>query len=435
MDNNMSYDTEIDLLSLLAYLVRRWKSIVAAMLVFAILLAGFKMLTGDSPEVSPDTAAKYEHSLQDYEHKKQILESSIAATKQHMSDLNNAFGNSVLFHIDPSACPQASSTLVIQAEENSASLLSAFAAHVYSADYSSLESDLGLRTGEIYDLIFCTPNIEGNTLEIVCCYTELEGAKAILDEVLSAVKAFSADIEKALGVHQLLAVTEASSISTCDYVADIHYAWYDTYTKENSVLTSSENTLKALAAPSSPYASGMSVPLFAVIGALLGAFLIAAYHCVVYIFAAKVRTDADIQNVTHAPLMAIYGNGIKERGFGKLAAAIEGSKYRADAAYTTAKAAAFLRALDTEYKEVLVLGLEAEEKIEMLKSQLGSAATERSISFCPAGIDGAAEIQLVENADAVIIAAERNISRMRAVHQKAELSRMTDKPVVGCVLV
>ena len=196
-----------------------------------------------------------------------------------------------------------------------------------------------------------------------------------------------------------------------------------------------EHSIAAITTIPVPDVHDLGIVKFTLIGSIIGTLIIVIFHLAVYIAGVKVRTVSDIQNVTSADVVFVYSKTQNEKGLGKLAALLEGRAYHTASHCTTVQLREFLSESANMPKEILLFGLESKEKLEMLKQQLGSDYNNCKLTFCPADACGNSEKELVENSDAVIIAAEKDVTKMRTAKQKADLAKASGKPIVACILV
>ena len=105
MDYNNVYEQEIDLKDLIFAVLHRWRMILAAAVVLALLLGGYKALrtynhNNDDASIL-EAKAQYEKDLEAYNQRVSVCEREIANLEEDIDRQEDYLENSILMNMSP----------------------------------------------------------------------------------------------------------------------------------------------------------------------------------------------------------------------------------------------------------------------------------------------------------------------------------------------
>ena len=142
-NNYTDYEEEIDLIDLLFYLLRRWRPIMLAALLFAAILGAYKVTTGvreqQNTELVQKEKERYEADKTVYEQTKDGYERDIASLLKSMEAQDAYLENSVLMKINPFAKSVARADIAVNVNTTltESEVLSSDPADAYVKAYAS----------------------------------------------------------------------------------------------------------------------------------------------------------------------------------------------------------------------------------------------------------------------------------------------------------
>ena len=109
-------EIEINLLDLLHYILRRWRSVLVCAVLLCVLLGGFKVVKGISTLGSTDLKEDqktYESQLEGYTLSKEQFENQIKELTQSIQNKADYYEHSVLMKLDPKTAYRGTLTFVV----------------------------------------------------------------------------------------------------------------------------------------------------------------------------------------------------------------------------------------------------------------------------------------------------------------------------------
>ena len=153
MDKNVKH-REIRVSTLWYRILKQWRVLLIAGLIFAVLGAGYKYAgmaaaNASAREEAVDTQDAQETGNADEQ--SAAYDEIITRSQQQMQDVQSYLGETILGKIDPSSEPVASATYVIMQQSDAASA-------AYSPDYAAQEMSLALQNDLDWEAIAKTQN-------------------------------------------------------------------------------------------------------------------------------------------------------------------------------------------------------------------------------------------------------------------------------------
>lgn len=433
---------------LLFAVLYQWKPILAAALVLAVLLGGYKAVSAfNAPD--PDAQEKYQTELEKYESKKAALEQSAATIERNLAGQKTYLEESVLMGLDPYAFYEASMVLYVdngyqimpdtgyQDPDNTGAILQAYLS-AFTGDQVVLEAaeNLELEARYLRELLKVTVNdtagMPNHVLTVTVRYSDQIGAERILAVLEGRLEAVSAQVSGSVGSHSVSVVSKSCGLRTDITLVTAQKAETDRVNTLMTDLDKTKTSLKNLQAPVQEGDSGKDVAKYAILGAAVGVVLVAAAACVAHIASGKVYSQRVLEARTAVNVIAKLADPEKKRKnpVDRWLRKLEGRA--ADRPDAGRLAAATVRSCCAGGKTLLVTGDASGETCRALAEKLNL----KDIKVIPCGslLEDPKAVEALVSCDCVLLAEKRGCSSYENISRaKAQISRQ-GKDLIGCVL-
>lgn len=315
---------------LLAAMIRAWKGICAALLVFALLLGGYQtyrqISRARAPENSPEKIEeRYQTALEEYEINKEDLQRSLDNQEKSLASKEEYLENSILLQIDPYDKYVTNIVFTFTDIDESAQL---FRYPNTAADYlpkkirsqylelwksMDLSKDIGLSKyagiqSKYLSEIVSVSSLDGELVSIEAAGPAPSETEELADAVYNYFEAHREVISKSSAQHNFTLVNKTTKNIIDDALN----------TKRESLETEIENlrkdiedtkeSLEALKEPQpdetySITAIVKSVVKYVILGAAIGIFLGCAFVCCKWLFTGRVSNSFQLERVANAPFL------------------------------------------------------------------------------------------------------------------------------------
>lgn len=413
----------------------RWKWMVLAAVICAVLLGGMEFLSGGDTETMDATAITSETQLKIDHHRQtlQLAEVGIAAQEDYLNNsrlmsLNAYSAYTAGFHLYP--CP-ASLQNVAEGTvpyDNTARILRSYAVFFTRADtIESLADDFGMEPKYMAELV--RANITGTeSLTVTVRGENPEEAARLATAVRGLIDNQTMAVNETIEAHDLT-IIDFQTGPRVD--SDLQSAQNDAQQKllnlKNSRVTSTVELEKLL--PSELMSGGPNPALFAVVGAALGIFLVAALACVGYIGSSKVYSGKVLREYTGLTVLGCVRSDKKRGPVERWLRRLEG---RADYDKTDVAALNIINRFEDK-KKLLIMGSYAEKTVASIIGLL----QEKGITCILCGDPGesAEALKQLPGCDGVVLVETCGQSRYDDVIWAKETAEAQGKAPIGCVLI
>ena len=181
-----------------------------------------------------------------------------------------------------------------------------------------------------------------------------------------------------------------------------------------------------------------SIVKFALIGFVVGVFVVAGIVCVQFLAAGRVYSAKELKRSCGLPILGALASE-KSKTAQKLDAALnraEGRPNGSTDAEMLCLMAETIRSRAPQARRVLVTGDLPAEQLTALAAALQATDALRSVTVTAAEsiLKAAATVQQVNLADSIVLAADCACSRYAAVNDQNEQIRRLGKSVLGCIV-
>ncbi len=453
---NREYEREINLRDLFFDLLYRWRSLLIAALLGAVLLTGFQfchMEIAHRQGRQTKAERKYEIKLESHRNSIRNARNSVETYARLIEEKQDYLDQSLYMKLDSQNEWMAYKQYYIKVDP---SVLDAFpkdmqedpADYVASVYTSTLKADLNaeemealLGTGrsefidELVD-IYADNTTNTVTLEIVGASEEAVRAQmAYFDERLWAVSRPQA---LKIGEHTLTLMAEDTLLRMDDELSDKKDEINQKLIELQESLTEQRETLIALEGKKEPSAPGKRPWRDGLIGFVLGGLLLAGIYAAKYAMGGRLHTGNELVEHYGIPVFGEYWKSRARRpgrGLDRLFESWERRRGDADDEAVLAGIAALLREKYAGGK-VLLVGTVAEEKLRSLAERLRDELEDGVALDVRAGFPAdASAVSAAGNADAVLLVEEKHRSDTRAIEREIEILAIGSANVGGCILL
>ena len=453
---NKNYDMEIDLRDLFFELLYKWRSLVAAALIGAILLAGLQYYSVSSTHAQGKQTKEekqFEIDLENYRDSVKNAQNNIRTYNKLIKEKNDYLEQSVYMTLDSQNVWSAAKRFYIKMDQSVLDALpqgiqedpADYVASVYtstlktSLDEAEMEALLGTGKREYIDeLVTIGSDNASNTITLRVYGPDEETVIGQLDYFVDRMETVCQPMAQEVGAHTLTLVGENVNARTDSNLS----AKQDEINKQiagwQKALKDQREELNELEGKKEPSAPGMHLVRYGVIGFLLGAILLAAIYLVKYVAAKKLRSGRELNDRFGVQVLGEYAHSRARRpgkGLDRLFEKWEFKHAVADPKVVEAN----LGALMTERfagRKLLLTGTCAQQKLDALAGSLRG----RMPGACEIAAKGdilvnADAITAVKDADAVILVEEKHASRIADIERAAELLIISEADVGGSIVL
>lgn len=464
MEPNNNYEQEIDLKDLMFTVLRRWRPIIVIAVVFAVLLGGLKTLKGISQlsdeEYVKKNQEEYDMNLEQYTSTKERLEKEITNLQENIESQQEYKEKSILMNINPYDEYVETATfyiatdyeimpgMVYQNPNTATSILKAYMSiaqngEMYNYVLGKMKNKMGIRY--LKELVKIEPDYSNNMLDITVIGDTRKTASEVMGYIKDSIASSGESITQAIGEHENNLVDESQFVTVDLELDRIQKDFSTNMDQLDTSLKAKTKELSDLEEPKNSLLSKMSVLKsaikYAVLGGVLGAFMMVFFLCVAFLMSDKLVNEKELKRRYGIMVLGVFKRQNKKRAFAfvdKWLDKIEGIALREmedERTFSVVAANAMNYMEQGSVKDVLLVGTVDSEKLEQvrvgLSSLLGSAVLNVGGNL---GKDAQA-IKKAASCDAVIIVEQRGLSMFGGIEQELDLVRSLSKKVIGCIVL
>lgn len=418
----------------------RWRWIVAVALIFAVILGG---ITGISQwKAASDVASDemVQAAMTAYENQKQLLEKAEEDAQKMVESQEEYNLNSAIMSLDPYGVYKASVALTVltdkeiqyEAEDNTSAILHAYAAHLSSDKViDAMATEMKMESKYLNELILMeNGGSKTKCLSITVSYPDKEGAEKILTMLTAEVENANIEVTKNLGKHNYsytASVDERIDLTIIDK--------QDEATKRletlRTALTAAQQQRNALQKPSFGVSASLKkVVILAIVGAFLGACLVAGCAWFGHIVSNKVYSARVLKNKTGLRILGCVPAAGKKNPIDAWLRKLEGRSLGED---RLSVAIATVKNYCADGQNVLIAGDCAQADMAPIAEALKNLGVNVTVGGSLLRDPGAPE--KLPAADCVLLVEKCGCSNYANILLTAERIADQNKPLLGCVLV
>ena len=463
---------EVSLPRLLLLTFRSWRSMLAAGLILAILLAGMKVMREYSNRsVSNEAHEEYLAQMAMYDASVQSYSSAIERFQTKIDAKQNYFNDSVLMQINPHQECVSSVSMVVRtpglenadetksnaAQTESGSIVNASnVVHAYNdfikngISYESFAQELGVPEQSVRELVLVIVDQFhfSSVFQIQARSADMDFSARLMDYILQQIEEKKGAFRDTLGEYELNVVSCNVETVVDTVLLQQQTDLQNTIATMQRNLQTSQTALKELIKPTEATGASMKQILkhgikYGVVGMAGGIFLMILLHAIRILMKGRILTDDELnvayglRNIITLPAGASRREprSFIDRFVEKLVSDAPDMSSAAANDVLIAKVEN-LSAAD-EIRKVLLVGTVGGTRLESFANRLSKRAKESGspITFeASADIDKDAEaVRRLRTADACIVVEEVGETAYRDAAEVIELLLASGKPVLGTV--
>lgn len=452
------YEEEINLKQLVIYVLRKWRTMLAAAVVLGLLIGGAKTAKGfmnlQDPVKVEASLKESELVLQNYETAKEQLTNQMAEYNRQLDDYQRYAENALYMRIDPYAVYQESVTYVVTTDYQilpnmtyqtlnwMGPVLSAYSSVATSVTLKDLPPEGQAGLSEEWDadsldkLITVETNTNDGKLTITASAESEARAKAILQAVKDKVEGNQENIAKAAGKHSLSMITEKSSITVDQTMINDREMRLRNISSLREAADKAVEKYKKLSEPEDTALSTGSVIKggikFLILGGLMGAFLAFFFFCMQFLTNGKLNNIDCLKECYQTRILAVLSKEQKSGWIDRILDRIEGNKANQKSSERSLYVAA--ASLSRHAENIAVAGTAAKENKEKIVETLRKS---EELSIVDAGdiLSDPEAVRKIRSAGSVILVEAKNESAMSDIQEEAELLQSMGVPLEGFIIV
>lgn len=418
---------------LLFSILYRWKPLLIVGLICGLLLGSVELLSQTDSVTLKTTSMTPENQLLIEQ-----LEDSIELNEKYIAEQTVYLKESVFMQLDPYAAYTASFHIFVQPDvpedaveavlfDPTEGIMRAYRSYLSSNEtMETVSKQVDIPANYLQELITYDTSYE-NCTGITARGRSAQEAQKISDALQAQIEAYTETVNKDVAAHSTIYIPLASGPKLDN---SLYSSQASAYQKLNTLKTSvvdAETELKRL--KPTELVPGSSDPLlFAVVGVVLGMFLVALYSCVVYVAGSKVYSAQTLKDRTGVAILGCFCG----RKYGPVAQLLRKAEGRNPYKKTDA-VSVNLRNHCADYKNLLILGTFDPDAVKELKAVLDKAGISCSVCGDPANC--AEALEQLPKCDSVVLVQTCGLSRYEQVVWQIETVESYNKPLLGCILI
>lgn len=292
MDYENTYEREIDLKELMFAVLRKWRPILAAAVVLALLLGGFKAVSAQrSLNSAGDEDDSYAAALEEYEQKLEICNREIDNLTSDIVNQQKYVEDSILMNTSPYDVWEAKAELFVETDKSgdseygtdnlTATVMRAYQSALTSGELlSEIGADMGMEERYLQELITVTIGLDDyyrlddlmtvqnrdngftirnqkdnhyimqdNLLTIQVRHKDEEEARKLLTQLLDGMELFQDRIRSGIALHTVKEISNSVSSKVDLSLADQQSGERDRLNRLNASLEEKKKELEDIKSP------------------------------------------------------------------------------------------------------------------------------------------------------------------------------------------
>ena len=488
---NEEDESEISLRDLLYHILRQWRVILAAVVLFCILLGGFKLIKGFSELKSGDVSENYkayESELEEYTINKNRLQDQIKVLTQSIQDKGEYHDHSVLMNLNPDAAYRSTLTYIVNATKDDTlvekdkslhtvinrrmnSVLGAYASLIQNGTILSKVGEtkgLNLNQKQLAELVYVQTDYQAKLLHITIVGKTEKQVQGIMDAVQDEMQNAGLHIASPASYYQLELVSsyigeDAGSLIPIGTVPEdgtsgndaVYQTSIDILQKEyvqavadmQEQLLTCNDQLKELEEPVAPAGISKSSIIkdsikYAFLGAVVGAFLMTLFYAMQYIFSGRLMTCDYLNDNYGLMVLADYHAPIRNRlnSVDKLITRMNGiteERQSLKCVYALGAANISAQMKKSNASKILLAGNVDTSAFDDAATALKEKLQVTGVEVVSAGNinENVAAVQKLQDADEVVLIEQLGGSRLQDIKKELQMLRKLEKDILGVIVL
>lgn len=493
MDERKMYEgrDEVDLVALMLSVAHKYRQIIAAALIGALLLGGLNIAKSFLSKRTVETASvdevqtqiadadkEYEQELIKYytekseydkavnEYTDQLRQIQIDQKKAEadIQNLNQYAEKSVLINLNPDCVYTENVELSVsndykiipemgyQDPDYIVPLLDSYVKILSGHDtMNPIAGQIGIEERYLEELVEISADTGAHALSISVISDSMERSKAIMEALLTRQENVKETVEQAIGTHEVKQLTSFSGVTVQDSVRDTQSAFrvglagleknkdalQDAYDLAMQNLETEKRNLAVLKFPEKSSGIG-SVVKYAVLGAILGIVVVMGCATVRFISGGKASSAGELCRYSGVPVLGrLAGEATqKQKGLDAWLNKLERRPNGGENEETIRLIAALVRNLEPDAETVLLTGDLPAEQMQALcgKLQASPGMSGKKVTASACVLSSAQAVEQVVASDVVLLVADCTRTCIVDFQMQSDRIQKLGKKVFGCVV-
>ncbi len=454
MEQN-TYEQEIDLKDLMFAVLRRWRIIIAAAVVLAVVLGGYRAF---SVYKSQNDAAAIQTAQEEYEEAQELYEKNVANCEREVDNLiatieeqQNYLEKSLLMNMSPYDVWESKKVLFIKTDYQimpdmvyqnlnyTDTILASYRTGLTNLEFlAAVAESVGMEERYLAELV--TVSAGDNLLTLQVRGESEATATAIMEQLLDGVEHLQKQIKKGIGDHTVTEVSSSLGSLVDLTLLDTQKTQSDRLRTLNESLTAKQEELAALAEPTAPSSSRMEAVKagvkYAVLGGVLGAFLVVFFVCVGFLMSDKLYSAKELKNRYRVKILGTLplAGGRKLFFVDAWLRKMEGRADGKDEAVEYGLIAANISNYASDVRNILVIGTAGGKQVAAVAENLTGRLNGVKVVTGGNMLRDEQTLRELPECDGVVLVEQCGASSYSDVGMEIEKTRDLKKAVIGCVV-
>jgi len=459
MKDNM-YEQEIDLKDLMIAVFRKWRLILLAAIIFAVLLGGYKctkeLMNHRNEEYVSELKEQYSNDLEQYEQDKSRYEWNIEKLTASTAYQEKYRENSILMKADPYnkatamvdifvkilEIPHENGITVTPVDPADGIVMAYASGIVQGSILKSVSKQTGIDLMYLKELVKVTTDYDANMMNVSVTYTDEKGAEEILNGLLDHIESSCSEIQTNLGQHTIAIMNRNIGTIVDQSLADYQKNKLNDLTEMKKNLDDAEKALKELKEPSQPVALSKRSMLkegikYGVLGGFLGVFLVGFGVCIAFIMNGKLNMDGDLKSRFRLRFLGGFTEKGEKKAFSGIDAwldRLEGKEYISDEVIYDMLAANIGNWAD-KGTTILFTGTVGAGTLSKLVMKLQDRLPELQLGFAADMTRNTSTLRKISEFNEIILVETRKESRFRDIEKEIEIVSNMKKDFMGYIVL
>ena len=433
----------------------KWKTIVIWSLALALVLGlgkgALSFLNMRNLDLQENNAQQQKLQQDVYEAKKAALQQQIDANHENAQQQQKYLDESVLMNLDPYNLYEIYLSIYVdtnyqilpnmdyQNPDLTNAIIHSYIEFICNTDSTpALAEIVSTKPEYMPELLSVETPYDTQTMAFRIKAQDETTANQLLQFLIDRIQEARTDIAKIVGAHELH-VKEQYVRFTLD--ADLAQKQQEQINKLNDLndsITNLQTTKNELRAPTALVVSYTTVikdvVLFAIIGGILGAFLICMYAWVVHISTSKVYSAKTLTNHTGLQVLGCVGISPQKNKLDRKLAVLEG-RNTIDAEKQCALLACSIGALCGNVQRLMITGQTTSADRDILANALRQAMPNVQILDDGNLLEDLSARKALDPATPILLIEQCGTSSYAGIEQSVEIATSHGAPIIGCVLL
>lgn len=440
---------EVNLIDAMFYILYRWKKVAVVALILAVLMGGLKVISTTKSNAAIDNSAvneAYESALVSYREQAAEVQASIDTIEEVIAKQEKYNQESVLMNLDTNAFYEGMLNVYITSETEN--ILSLFQNLLKASNVQdTIATSMGWEVSHLSEVVSVsiTSNDSMNTTGMLSVRTDAptqEEAEQLLALYVEAYEGANTQIRDTVAEYDTKIMNQTVNRASSTTYNSTQAAARETLASYRNTLATYKKNLEALEEPMAPTLVLPVNPVragvkSAVIGAVLGVFLMICYFCVAFIASDKIYSADNLRLRKHIRIMGVLADASRKNAdpVTKLLRKLEGRQVVMDERKELELLAANVNNYRGGAEVILVAGTADETGILDVAGALKECLSE--IQVIPGGnmLTGADTLAKLPLCEGVLLVEACGKSSYKDLNLELEKIQDMNKKLIGCVVI